>query len=352
MRWHRVKAIARKEVIQIRRDLRSLLLILAMPLLLMLAFGYGVSFDIKHIPVFVYDREGSQQSQDLLKHFQASEYFSVVQSVASYAELVQALDAGWCRVAIVVPSDFSEKLKTGGPVGIQALLDATDNNTANVSIGYSETVIQTYNRKVQLEWLQRHGQMTLQPAVSVDARTWFNEDLESTANIVPGVIAIVMAVIGSFLTSLTIAREWERGTMEQLMSTPVTPLEVMVGKLMPYFVIGLFDTALCAGIGVWWFHVPFRGQWSVFLFSSMLFLTVVLSLGYCHLCGGQIPARSQPDCPDRHIFAGLSALRIYLSHRPNALSHPTDYSSRPGAVFYDDQPRCVSQGDVDRVIPR
>lgn len=281
MRWHRLKAIAHKEVIQIRRDLRSLLLILAMPLLLMLAFGYGVSFDIKHIPVFVYDREGSQQSQDFLKHFQASEYFSVVQSVASYAELVQALDAGSCRVAIVIPSDFSEKLKKGGPVGVQALLDATDNNTANVSIGYSEAVIQTYNRKVQLEWLQRHGQMTRQSMVSVDARTWFNEDLESTANIVPGVIAIVMAVIGSFLTSLTIAREWERGTMEQLMSTPVTPLEVMVGKLMPYFVIGLFDTALCAGIGVWWFHVPFRGQWSVFLFSSMLFLTVVLSLGYC-----------------------------------------------------------------------
>jgi drug efflux transport system permease protein len=280
MQWHRLNAIARKEVIQIRRDLRSLLIIVAMPLLLMHAFGYGVSFDIKHIPVFVYDREGSQQSQDLLKHFQASEYFSVVQSVASYAGLVQALDAGWCRVAIVIPSDFSEKLKTGGPVGVQALLDATDNNTANVSVGYSEAVIQSYNRKVQLEWLQRHGQITLQPAVSVDARTWFNEDLESTANIVPGVVAIVMAVIGSFLTSLTIAREWERGTMEQLVSTPVTPLEVMIGKLVPYFVIGLFDTALCAGIGIWWFDVPFRGHWSVFLFSSTLFLTVVLSLGY------------------------------------------------------------------------
>ena len=280
MRWHRLNAIARKEVIQIRRDIRSLLLIVAMPLLLMVAFGYGVSFDIKHIPVFVYDREGSQQSQDLLKHFQASEYFRVVQSVTSYSEVVQALDAGWCRVAVVIPSDFSEKLKTAEPVGVQALVDATDNNTANVSVGYSEAVIQSYNRKLQLEWLQSHGQITLQPAVSVDARTWFNEDLESTANIVPGVVAIVMAVIGSFLTSLTIAREWERGTMEQLVSTPVTPLEVMIGKLVPYFVIGLFDTALCAGIGIWWFHVPFRGQWSVFVFSSTLFLTVVLSLGY------------------------------------------------------------------------
>ena len=280
MRWHRLTAIIRKEVIQIRRDLPSLLITVAMPLLLMLAFGYGVSFDIKHIPVYVYDREGSQQSQDFLKHFQASEYFRVVRSVASYSALIQAIDAGLCRLAIVIPPDFSEKLNAGGPVSIQALLDATDNNTANVSISYSEAVVQAYNRQIQLGWLQRHGQLKLQPPLSMDARTWFNEDLESTANIVPGVIAIVMAVIGSFLTSLTIAREWERGTMEQLISTPVTPLEVMAGKLVPYFVIGLIDTALCAGMGVWWFHVPFRGQWSVFFLSSTLFLMVVLSLGY------------------------------------------------------------------------
>jgi ABC-2 type transport system permease protein len=120
----------------------------------------------------------------------------------------------------------------------------------------------------------------IQPPLSVDVRTWFNEDLESMNNIVPGVVAIVMAVIGSFLTSLTIAREWERGTMEQLISTPVTSLEVMIGKLVPYFLIGMLDTGLCAGMGVWWFHVPFRGQWSVFLISSTLFLMVVLSLGY------------------------------------------------------------------------
>jgi ABC-2 type transport system permease protein len=280
MRWHRLAAIIRKEVIQIRRDLPSLLITVAMPLLLMLVFGYGVSFDIKHIPLYVYDREGSQQSQDFLKHFQASEYFTVVRSVSSYSALNQAIDAGLCRLAIVIPSDFSEKLKTGGPVSIQALLDATDNNTANVSTSYSEAVIQSYNKQILLEWLHRHGQVRIQPPLSVDARTWFNEDLESTANIVPGVIAIVMAVIGSFLTSLTIAREWERGTMEQLLSTPVTPLEVMAGKLVPYFVIGLIDTALCAGVGVWWFQVPFRGQWSVFFVGSTLFLMVVLSLGY------------------------------------------------------------------------
>jgi ABC-2 type transport system permease protein len=280
MRLHRLVAIIRKETLQIRRDLPSLLITVAMPLLLMLAFGYGVRFDIKHIPVYVYDREGSQQSQDLLKHFQASEYFHLVKTVDNYPALIEALDAGDCRLAIVIPADFSEQLNVGGPVGIQALVDATDNNTANVSLSYSEAVVQSYNRNLRLHWAQRHGQSVLQPPLSIDSRTWFNEDLESTANIVPGVVAIIMAVIGSFLTSLTIAREWERGTMEQLVSTPITPLELMVGKLVPYFAIGLVDTALCAGLAIWWFEVPFRGQWSVFFLSCTLFLLVVLSLGY------------------------------------------------------------------------
>jgi ABC-2 type transport system permease protein len=280
MRWHRVAAILRKEIVQIRRDVPSLLITVAMPVLLMLAFGYGVRFDIQHIPVYVYDREGSQQSQDFLKHFQASEYFNIIKTVDNYPALIQALDAGDSRLAIVIPANFSEQLKAGGPVSVQALLDATDNNTANVSISYSEAVVQAYNRLIQAEWLHRHGQATLQPPLVVDGRTWFNEELESTANIVPGVVAIIMAVIGSFLTSLTIAREWERGTMEQLVSTPVTPLELMAGKLVPYFVIGIVDTALCAGLAVWWFDVPFRGQWSVFFLSCTLFLIVVLSLGY------------------------------------------------------------------------
>jgi len=280
MRWNRLVAIIRKETLQIQRDLPSLLITVAMPLLLMLAFGYGVRFDVKHIPVYTYDRAGSQESQDFLKHFQASEYFHIVKTVDNYPALIEALDTGACRLAIVIPADFSEQLNGGGPIDIQALVDATDNNTANVAISYSEAVVQSYNQHIQLAWLQRHGQRWLQPPLSVDTRTWFNEDLESTANIVPGVVAIIMAVIGSFLTSLTVAREWERGTMEQLVSTPVTPVELMVGKLVPYFVIGLFDTALCAGLAIWWFEVPFRGQWSVFFLSCTLFLLVVLSLGY------------------------------------------------------------------------
>ncbi|MBP1732702.1 MAG: ybhS [Deltaproteobacteria bacterium] len=280
MRLHRLAAIAMKEVLQIVRDVRSVAIVVAMPIAMMLAFGYGISLDVKHLPVYVFDREGSQQSQDLLKQFRASEYFDVKKAVDNYPALIRALDNGACKLAIVVPHDFSLRLNAGGPVSIQALIDATDSNTANIALAYSQAVIQTYSQRLQVDWVQRHGQRKIRPPISVEARTWFNESLESMVNIVPGVVVIVMAVIGVFLTALTIAREWERGTMEQLISTPVTELELMLGKLAPYFVIGMLDTCLCVGFGILWFGVPFRGSWSIFFLASALFLIVVLSLGY------------------------------------------------------------------------
>lgn len=280
MKLHRLLAMARKEIIQIRRDTRSIAIVIAMPLVMMLAFGYGVSFDTKHIPVYIYDREGSQQSQDFLKRFQASVYFRVVKTVTSDDELVAALDGGACQIGIVVPADFSRRLRRGQPVGIQALVDGTDSNSANLGMSYSQAIVQAYNQQLRIEWQRRQGRVPLLPPVRVEARTWFNESLESMATIVPGVVALVMAVVGTFLTSLTIAREWERGTMEQLISTPVTPMEIMLGKLTPYLIIGLADTCICAAMGVWWFGVPFRSHVWVFFLGSVLFLTVVLSMGY------------------------------------------------------------------------
>jgi ABC-2 type transport system permease protein len=280
MRFHRLKAIAWKETVQILRDSRSIAIVVVMPMVLMLAFGYGVSFDIKHVRTYVFDRDGSQQSQDFLKHLQNSEYFEVVRNVDSYPALVNGIDKGDCVLAVVVPPDFSRSIRMGGQTSVQVIVDATDANSANVAMNYVEGVAQEYARGVQVAWVERRGQRTGEMPLNVASRTWFNEDLESMANIVPGVVAIVMAVVGTFLTSLTIAREWERGTMEQLIATPVTPLELMIGKLAPYLVIGVFDTALCAAMGVWWFKVPFRGEVWMFLFSSVLFLLVVLSMGY------------------------------------------------------------------------
>jgi len=280
MSLRRIIAIMRKEFIQISRDVRSLLIIFAIPLILLFIYGYAVNLDVKHVPLCVYDRDGSQESQDLLKAFQATEYFEIVHLARDYREVVEQIDTGACAIAIVIPTEFSQNLRVGAATSVQAILDASDSNSASIGLDYAQGIITAYSSRIQLDWAGRRGSAPPAPPLDIRARTWFNEDLESMATFVPGVVALVMAVVGAFLTSLTIAREWERGTMEQLISTPVQPLEIQIGKLIPYFVIGMSDTALCAVLGVKWFGVPFRGSWTVLFASSALFLTVVLSLGY------------------------------------------------------------------------
>ena len=276
----RIRAIATKELIQVLRDPRSLMVVLLMPLMQMALLGYGVNLDIKHVPICVFDREGSQQSEALLKAFQASPYFRIVETERNYDGVKQAIDGGRCKMAIVVPHDFSQTLAYANAASVQAILDATDDNTANIALGYAQAVIGTYSGNVQLERTQTLGQPPpVVPAVA-QYRVWYNEDLVSRNYIMPGVVALVMALVGAQLTSLTISREWERGTMEVLVSTPVTRMELMVGKILPYFFIGLIDAAFCLLIAVFWFEAPFRGSvWTLFLTTS-LFLVVVLGLGY------------------------------------------------------------------------
>jgi len=164
---------------------------------------------------------------------------------------------------------------------VQLLIDGTDSNTATIAAGYASALLAGFSNQVQAEAVERRGGrlQTLTP-VEVRARVWFNEELESRHFIIPGVVALVMALVGAQLTSLTIAREWERGTMELLISTPVTPMELMLGKLCPYFAIGLLDAAICLALAVGWFGVPLRGDLSTLLLTTSLYLLVVLCLGY------------------------------------------------------------------------
>jgi ABC-2 type transport system permease protein len=276
----RVRAIVRKEVVQILRDSRSLAIVLVMPILLLVLLGYGINLDQRNVPTCVLDRDASQQSEDLLKRFQSNRYFDITYAAPNYTLLVQAIDSGQCRLGLVIPENFSELIQAGGVVSVQGLIDATDDNAARLIFGYSQAVVAGYSSAVQIDFLQRSGVVAAPSALSVESRTWFNEDMASSNFIVPGVIVIVMSVVGTFLTALTIAREWERGTMEQLISTPVTALEVTIGKLVPYFVIGVIDTALCAAVAIYWFEVPFRGTVLMMFVASTLFLAVVLFIGF------------------------------------------------------------------------
>ena len=280
MSLRRMMVMARKEVVQILRDPRSLMIVMAMPAILVILFGYGVSLDQKGIPLCVWDQSGSRQSQDLLERFQSSGWFSIVAVVNDERSLTRALDSGDARMGLLIPWDFSARLQQGGRLPIQAIVDASDDNTANLAIGYAQALLQSYSAEVQVNWMRRHAIALQSSPVNVQIRTWYNEDLASSAFIIPGVLALVMSVIGAFLTSLTIAREWERGTMEQLISTPVTATEIMFGKLAPYFVIGMLDTVVAALIAIYWFRVPFRGSFITLLVTSAMFLVVVLSLGF------------------------------------------------------------------------
>ncbi len=281
MRLRRLKAIAAKEVLQIWRDPRSLMIALLLPFTQMFLFGYGVNLDLKHIPICTFDREGSQASQDLLKRFQASLYFAIAHNVKNYPELVAAIDRSDCRAGIVIPPDFSKRLNDAGSASVQAILDGTDDNTANIAWGYASAVVSGYANDVQLSALDRQGR-TLQQVqpLAVQSRVWFNEDLVSRNFIIPGLVAVIMSLVGAQLTSLTISREWERGTMELLVSTPVTAGEVMFGKLIPYLVLGWIDAAFCLMLAVFWFEVPFRGTLLALFLTTTLFLAVVLSIGY------------------------------------------------------------------------
>lgn len=281
MRWRRLKAITVKEVLQIWRDPRSLMIALLLPFTQIFLLGYGVNLDLKHLPVCTFDREGSQSSQALLKHFQASPYFAIARNVQSYPQLVAAIDDASCSFGIVVPPDFSKRLNETGTAPVQAILDGSNDNTANIELGYASAVVGSYSSEVQLNGLDRQGRplQQMQP-LAVQSRVWFNEDLDSRNFIIPGLVAIIMALVGAQLTSLTISREWERGTMELLVSTPVQPIELMFGKLAPYLVLGWIDAALCLAIAAFWFDVPFRGTLLTLFVTTTLFLTVVLSIGY------------------------------------------------------------------------
>lgn len=307
MKLRRIKAIAVKECLQILRDPRSLMIALMVPLMQMFLFGYGISLDIRHVPLCLLDHENSQQSRDLVSRFAASPYFALQRVSADNRAIVAAIDRGQCQLAIVIPADFSQRLNQGNSPAVQGLVDGTDSNTASLVAGYARTVVSGFSSQVQLKTLQQRGNtpQSLTP-VGSEARVWFNEELESRNFIIPGIVALVMAIVGAQLTSLTIAREWERGTMEMLISTPVQPLELMLGKLLPYFAIGMLDAGICLGLACFWFDVPFRGTLLTLIFTSSLFLCVVLGIGYLV----SVAIRSQ---------VGASQIALLLTMMPTTL---------------------------------
>jgi ABC-2 type transport system permease protein len=275
----RVRAIASKEFIQIWRDPRSLGLALGIPIFMLITFGYGLSLDIDHVRTVVWNQDpASQLTEKFLLNFKGSKYFNVIKATDNYRDIVRMMNDGSALMAIVVPKHFSRYLESGDTAPLQLIIDGSDANTATIVKGYVQSVVANFNTEMLNDMLEARG---IYRTRSFDPRTriWYNMGLESTWFIVPGVIAMIIMVVSALVTSTCIAREWERGTMEQLISTPVKTPELIIGKFLPYFAIGFFDLTIGVVMSTTLFHVPFRGSLALMVVLSILFLTGSVSQG-------------------------------------------------------------------------
>ena len=279
MNFRRLKAVAKKELLHIVRDVRSLYLALALPLIMLLLFGYALTLDVDRIPTYVYDQDRTPESRELIAQFRGSRYFQILGEVNDYKTVDRGIDKSVILLSIVVPHDYARHLLAGEQADVQLLIDGSDSNTAGIALGYAEGLVRTYAARLRSEAQVRHGGQPLAVPVDPRIRIWYNSDLKSKNFIVPGLIAVTMMIIASMLSSLTIAREWENGTMEQLLSTPVRPRELVLGKLFAYFALGMGDMIICLIVGVFIFQVPFRGNVVFLFFSCCLFLFGALSWG-------------------------------------------------------------------------
>ena len=279
IKFQRLKAVAHKEALHILRDWRSLLLALAIPMFLLLLFGYALNTDLNHVPTVVWDQSNTPESRDLVGLFAGSPSFLIRGHVENYRDLQQTLDTGRAMVALVIPRDFAGRIAADKPVSLQVLVDGSDSKRARLALGYATSIGQLYNQKVNARRVESRGMSELVTPAELDARVWYNPDLRGPNVIIPGIIAIVMVVIAAMLTSVTVAREWEMGTMEQLISTPIRVPELVLGKVVPYFVIGMTDVAIAVVMGKWLFHVPLRGSVVLLFVLAAIFLTGALFFG-------------------------------------------------------------------------
>jgi ABC-2 type transport system permease protein len=271
--------MARKEILHILRDPGSLAAAIFQPLMMLMLFSYALSLDVDQIPVVVFDQDHTPQANSLIQDFQGSRYFTVIDRVNAYAPLEKAFDQRRALMGLIIPSDYSRNVLEGKPAEIQILLDGSDSNTAQIAQGYADGIVQLHARQLRDSAQSSRAGTTSGPPIEVRSRVWYNPDLVSRNFIVPGLIAVIIMIIAAMLTSLTIAREWENGTMEQLLSTPVRPAEIALGKLAAYFILGAIDMIIALVVALWVFDVPFKGSPLLLFVSSCIYLFGALGWG-------------------------------------------------------------------------
>jgi len=278
--FERIKQMLIKEFIQVFRDPRMRMVIFVIPCVQVLVIGYAVSTDVKHVRTALFDQDNSQSSREVVASFVQSGYFDVVERIGTDAEATALLDRGTVSAVLHVMHGFADDLHAGRTARLQVLIDGTDSNTANIVLSYAVKIAAAYSENTLIERYQRQmGAITLPGRPELQTRAWFNENLESRNFFVPGVLVIVVSVVTMLLTSMAVVREREIGTMEQIMVTPITPAEFILGKTLPFTVIGFIDVALVTLIGGFWFEVPIRGNLALLFLATGFYLMTMLGIG-------------------------------------------------------------------------
>jgi ABC-2 type transport system permease protein len=276
----RLISLVRKEFLQILRDPRTLILVLFIPVMQLFLLGYAATNDVRNVPLAVYDQDRSPEARALLDAYRAADYFSLAYEVNSEAELRELIDGGQARAGLVIPPDYSLRLHGDGQAEVAFILDGSDPTVASTALSAAQLIGQQYATRVLSDRLGRRGQpYAIRPPLDVRTQVWYNPDLVSAYFMIPGVIGMILYAITSILTATSIVRERERGTIEQLIVTPIRPWELVVGKMLPYVILAFLNTLEVLAIGAFWFHIPIRGDLGLILLLSGLFLLTSLGIG-------------------------------------------------------------------------
>jgi ABC-2 type transport system permease protein len=278
--FKRVRFLFVKELIQVLRDKRLRITLIFPPIFQLIVFGYAANLDVKHINTAVRDLDQSVESRELIARFGSSKYFDIISYPQTPKEIETLIKKGEVILSIEIPNDFSIKLKKGDTATVQVILDGTESNTAMIALGYLGRILSEYSTTIMIKRLNRQGMVGFEEAgVELEHRSWFNPNAESRLFYVPGVIASIAFLLPIILTAQAIVREREMGTLEQIMVTPIRSWELMLGKTLPFAMIGLLDAIMIALIGIFWFEVPLRGNPFILLLGNVLFLMSSVGIG-------------------------------------------------------------------------
>ena len=275
----RLMSIIRKEFIQIFRDVRTLVMILVIPIMQLFLLGYSATNDVRNIPLAVLDRSRSVESRALLDSYRAADYFRIAYTVDSEAEIEDLISRGNARAAVIIPPDYAQRVSDGN-AQVAFILDGSDPTSASTALSAVQLISQMHSTEILTERFSRTGStIRVQPPVEVRTTVWYNPDMISAHFMIPGVIGMILYAIAAILTATSVVRERERGTIEQLIVTPIRSWELIVGKLMPYVILGFFNTIEVLAVGHWWFGMPIRGDLGLILLLSSVFLVTGLGIG-------------------------------------------------------------------------